>query len=32
MEQIAWTDSWQQGLTRATAENKLLFLDFFNPN
>jgi hypothetical protein len=32
MEQIGWITSWQEGLEQAKAKNKLVFLDFFNPN
>lgn len=32
MEQIAWITSFDDGLARAKAEKKLVFLDFFNPN
>jgi hypothetical protein len=32
MEGIGWITSFEEGLVRAKAENKLVFLDFFNPN
>ncbi len=32
MEKIAWIESFEEGLQRARAENKLIFADFFNPN
>jgi hypothetical protein len=32
MGQIEWITSLDEGLARAKAENKLVFLDFFNPN
>ena len=32
MENIGWITSFEEGLYRAKAENKLVFLDFFNPN
>ena len=32
MSQIAWITSFDEGLAKARAENKLIFLDFFNPN
>lgn len=32
MEQVNWMNSLDQGLSRARAERKLVFVDFFNPN
>jgi hypothetical protein len=32
MANIGWITSFEEGLLRAKAENKLVFLDFFNPN
>ena len=32
MTQIDWLDSLDRGLSRARGEDKLVFLDFFNPN
>jgi len=32
MSQIGWITSFDEGLAKARAENKLVFLDFFNPN
>lgn len=32
MEQIEWLTSFEDGLAKAKAENKMVFLDFFNPN
>lgn len=32
MQQIDWITDYAAGLERAKADNKLVFLDFFNPN
>jgi len=32
MSKIAWITSLNEGLKKAEVENKLVFLDFFNPN
>jgi hypothetical protein len=32
MEQIEWLTSFEDGLAKAKAANKMVFLDFFNPN
>jgi hypothetical protein len=32
MEQIEWLTGFEDGLAKARAENKMVFLDFFNPN
>ncbi len=32
MSPIGWITSFDQGLAKAKTENKLVFLDFFNPN
>ena len=32
MEKIEWITSFEEGLSRAKAANRLVFLDFFNPN
>ena len=29
---INWLTSFKEGLTKAATDNKLVFLDFFNPN
>lgn len=31
MAQINWITSFTEGLARAKSENKLAFVDFFNP-
>jgi hypothetical protein len=31
MSQIAWIESFEEGLSKARTENKLVFADFFNP-
>lgn len=31
MAQIAWIESFEEGLAKARAENRLVFADFFNP-
>jgi hypothetical protein len=31
MAEISWITSFEEGLARARAENKLAFVDFFNP-
>lgn len=32
MEQIEWLTAFEDGLAKAKAEGKMVFLDFFNPN
>lgn len=32
MVAIQWIESFEEGLTQARKENKLVFADFFNPN
>lgn len=32
MTKIEWIASLNEGLQKAEGENKLVFLDFFNPN
>lgn len=32
MEQIEWLTSFEDGLAKAKTINKMVFLDFFNPN
>lgn len=32
MAPIAWTESLQEGLSRARANRKQVLVDFFNPN
>ena len=32
MAQIGWITSFDEGMRKAGAEGKLVFLDFFNPN
>lgn len=31
MAQIAWIESYEEGLSKARLENRLIFADFFNP-
>jgi len=31
MAQIAWIESFEEGLAKARNENRLVFADFFNP-
>jgi hypothetical protein len=31
MAEIAWIESFEEGLAKARAEKKLVFADFFNP-
>ena len=31
MSAIQWIESFEQGLKQAQEQNKLIFLDFFNP-
>ncbi len=32
MAKVQWIESYQDGLAKARAENRLIFADFFNPN
>jgi len=32
MAQIAWIESFSDGLAKARSEGKLVFADFFNPD
>lgn len=32
MEQIEWLTSFEDGLLKAKTVNRMVFLDFFNPN
>ena len=31
MSAIQWIESFEEGLSNASTENKLIFADFFNP-